>query len=137
MKEFREDAYHPLAKYTCFSSHQMSVPVGSHKNKFEQVSSHGHQMSLAESTGAGASWGSMYSAQGHLLFPCTVRSHVQRDQDQRGLCTVRSHVQRGGGGSLYDKVQCIMGNHHRGSPPASLLASGKKKSHSVEKDKEY
>ena len=29
---------------------------GSHKNKFEQVSSHGHQTSLPENTGAGASW---------------------------------------------------------------------------------
>ena len=51
-KTFRKDAYRPLANFTCFGGqHQMSVLVGGwggffQVNKFEQVSSNGHQMSL-------------------------------------------------------------------------------------------
>ena len=80
MKAFQYDAYHALVNRVCFSSHHMSVLVmslagGSQVKKFEQVSSLGHQMSLAGG-------------------PVTVRSHVQmKDQGQgagRVLVLVRS-----------------------------------------------
>ena len=49
-KAFQLDAYSPHANRMCFSGHhQMSVLV---VNKFEQVSSDGHQMSLAEGQGS-------------------------------------------------------------------------------------
>ena len=114
MKAFQQDAYHPLAKYTCFSSHRMSVPGGSHKNKFEQVSSYGHQMSLVESTGAGASWRVHVQCPGSLAIslpselPCPEGSGPKG-----GPCIVRSHVQEGRArGSMYGEVQCITGDGH-------------------------
>ena len=87
-------------------------------NKFEQISSLGHQMSLAER-------------------PCTLRSRLSKfehawglgpvGQDKRGLCTVRPYVLGTGAsggsvysevprpwGSLYSEVQCTMGNGHLG-----------------------
>ena len=51
-KIFQWDAYCTLANHTCFG-HQMSVLVGGPQvNKFEQVSSDCHQMSLV----GGTSW---------------------------------------------------------------------------------
>ena len=78
-------------------SHQMLVPVeeGDPKvNKFEQISSDRHQMSLA---------GGLYS---EVLCPkakaCTVRSYAPRESlyieglcPKRKACTVRSHIWRG------------------------------------------
>ena len=39
------------ADRNCFNSHQMTVAGGPQVNKFEQVSSGGHQMSLAGNLG--------------------------------------------------------------------------------------
>ena len=74
-------------------------------NKFEQISSLGHQMSLAER-------------------PCTLRSRLSKfehawglgpvGQDQKGLCTVRPYVLGTGawGGSVYSEVPCLGAQGH-------------------------
>ena len=74
-KAFQWDAYRPLANRTFFSSHQMSAPRegGTQVNKFEQVSSLGHQISLAGGRAGG---------------PCSMRSHIW---GVGSACTVRSH----------------------------------------------
>ena len=51
----------------CYSSHQMSAPGGSQVNKFQQVSSLSHHLSLVGEGG-----------------PYTVRSHVQMVQGHEG-----------------------------------------------------
>ena len=66
----------------------MGVPRA---NKFEQVSSVGHQMSRG--------------VHSRVIFP-------ERD----GLCTVSSHVHGVGLGGPYREVPCIMGNGHMASP---------------------
>ena len=48
---FQWDAYRPHADHACFSSHQMSALGEAEVNRFEEVSSHGHQMSLAGQAG--------------------------------------------------------------------------------------
>ena len=60
-------------------------------NKFEQISSFGHQMSLAGGHGAGLGWRQLYNES-----PYTEGA--------------------GPAGSLYGEVQCIMSNGHMGPP---------------------
>ena len=61
-------------------------------NKFQQVSSLGHQVSLPVGG----------------VFP--VRGDVAGGAVQKGIPV------QGAGGFLYDEVQCIMGNGHMGPP---------------------
>ena len=75
-RAFQKDAYCPFANHSFFGSHQMSSPGegrggGPQVNKFEQVSSLGHQISLA----VGRAWGSLYDKVqciigngGHMMF---------------------------------------------------------------------
>ena len=77
-------------------------------NKFQQISSTGHQISLARLRGqeGGARPGPGGS-------PYNMRPHVQK-----GPLYCEVHMQSGGHGQagLYVEVQCIMDNGHIGTP---------------------
>ena len=75
---------------------------GPQTNKFEQVSSDGHQMSLA-------------GAPGPRGVPCLM-SWGARARARGPICDVQGAGTRTEEGALYNEIQCTMGNGHMGTP---------------------
>ena len=104
-KAFKQDAYHPLANRTCFTSHQMSLPVrcmGVSSSKQVWTGLKGWQTDV---TSIGGSWSEQVCNTNFCLqFQITLRSVGSQWHGQRKSLTVQSNLRPMSGINLYTKV---------------------------------